>query len=432
MKLALIRPNMGNHKSSDAMQPLAIGILAELSKGHDVVFYDDRTEDVPETIDADLIGMSVETFTAKRAYMLADRYRQQGIPVVMGGYHPTFLPDEALRHADAVVVGDAEGTWEEVLADFEKKELKKIYRSKNGSMTNVKVNRNIFKDKKYAPVEMVQYGRGCRFVCDFCSIHSFYGSNVRVRPVDRVQQELSEIDRRKLLFFVDDNLFSTIDNVKSLLKMLKPLKLNWSCQISIDIARDHGMLDLMAESGCKFVLIGFESLQPDNLKAMRKNWNHVSGPYSEVVKALHQRGIGIYGTFVFGYDHDTADTIRESLDFALESRLEIANFNPLTPTPASELYNRLKDEGRLISPEWWLDPSYKYGSPIFKPARITAEEMNEKCFEAKKEFYSWSSIGRRVLLSDTKFSLFGRSMSTIANIISRREIYNKQGMALGA
>ncbi|HRJ13243.1 MAG TPA: radical SAM protein, partial [Alphaproteobacteria bacterium] len=273
--------------------------------------------------------------------------------------------------------------------------------------------------------------RGCRFVCDFCSIHSFYGSNVRVRPIRRVVEELEQIDRKKLLFFVDDNLFSTEENVKLLLAAIKPLKLNWSCQISIDIARDKKMLDLMAEAGCKFTLIGFESLNKDNLKEMRKNWNHVSGSYQDVVKELHQRGIGIYGTFVFGYDHDTVETIRESLDFAIESKLEIANFNPLTPTPASELYNRLRDEGRMISPEWWLDSNYRYGSPIFTPKLISAELMNEKCFEAKKEFYSWSSIGNRVLLSDTKFSFFGRSMSAVANIISRKEIYNKQGRALG-
>jgi radical SAM superfamily enzyme YgiQ (UPF0313 family) len=158
----------------------------------------------------------------------------------------------------------------------------------------------------------------------------------------------------------------------------------------------------------------------------------VAGDYRRVVAELHARGIGVYGTFVFGYDHDTLDTIRRSLDFALESRLEIANFNPLTPTPGSGLYARLHAEGRLISPTWWLDPAYRYGAPIFAPRLIAPEQLAQGCFEAKRAFYSWSSIARRVLDNDNRFSWFSSSMTTVANLISRREVYRKQGRRLGA
>lgn len=423
---------MGDYRSSDAMPPLVMGILAARAVGHEIVFYDDKVEPIPESLDADLIALSVETFTAHRAYQLADRFRSQGKIVVMGGYHPTFLPNEALLHANAIVTGDAEGAWEQLLRDAENGCLERIYEGNNkADLSDFRIDRSIFSGKAYAPIELIQYGRGCRFACDFCSIHTFYGTNVRVRPAERLRAELAALNRRRLLFFVDDNLFSNQEDLTALLRVLKPMKLRWSCQISIDIARDFTMLDKLAEAGCSYVLIGFESLVRENLIQMGKRWNHVAGSYSQVVRELHQRGIGIYGTFVFGYDHDTRDSMARSVDFAIESRLEIANFNPLTPTPGSSLYKRLQAEGRLLSPEWWLDPNYHYGDPIFVPRSMTPEELALGCFEAKKRFYSWSSIAKRVFNGDRGLSVFGTAMTSIANVISRREVYQKQGRLLG-
>lgn len=432
MKIALIRPNMGDYRSTDAMPPLAMGILAARAAEHQVTFLDDKVEQIPSSLDAELVALSVETFTAHRAYQLADQFRAQGHIVVMGGYHPTFLPEEALQHSDAVVTGDAEGAWEKLLSDYAAGTMARVYQGNNQrNLADYRIDRSIFRGKRYAPIELVQYGRGCRFACDFCSIHSFYGTEVRVRPAERMPEELEQIDRRRLLFFVDDNLFSTQEDLEALLDKIKPLKLRWSCQISIDIARDHRMLDRLAEAGCTYVLIGFESLERANLKQMKKPWNTVSGSYPEVVRELHKRGIGVYGTFVFGYDHDTPDTIKRSVEFALESRLEIANFNPLTPTPGSALYERLRGENRLLSPSWWLDPDYRYGNPIFTPRSMTPEQLAEGCFEAKRKFYAWSSIANRVLRSDNRFTLFGTGITTLANMISRREVYRKQGRLLG-
>lgn len=433
MRIILIRPNMGDYRSTDAMPPLAMGILAARSVGHQIRFFDDKTDAIPENLEADLVALSVETFTARRAYQIADGFRQRGIPVVMGGYHPTFLPEEALLHADAVVTGDAEGIWEHLLNDLADGCLQRIYRGDNGAtLEGMRIDRSIFAGKRYAPVELAQYGRGCRFVCDFCSIHEFYGTQVRIRPAEQLRDELESLNSKRLLFFVDDNLFSTTAHLEALLGVLTPLRRRWSCQISIDVARDAGLLDRLAAAGCRYVLIGFESLESENLKQMRKPWNQVAGEYRKVVGELHARGIGVYGTFVFGYDHDTPDTIRRSLDFALESRLEIANFNPLTPTPGSALYARLNAEGRLISPQWWLDPDYRYGAPIFAPRLITPTQLADGCFEAKRAFYAWSSIARRVLDNDNRFSWFSTTMTTVANVISRREVYSKQGRRLGA
>lgn len=237
---------------------------------------------------------------------------------------------------------------------------------------------------------------------------------------------------KKFLLFVDDNLFANRVVLGNLLRILTPMRKRWGCQISIDVARDETLLDQLAEAGCRFVLIGFESLNPQNLKQMGKPWNKVAGDYRQVVKALHSRGISIYGTFVFGYDEDTKETIEESFNFALESKLEIANFNPLTPTPNSGLYNRLLKEERLLSPKWWIDPNYSYGAPIFQPKKIDAELLNELCFEAKQKFYSYPSIFNRLLSFEKETKWVDKGVGLVANIISHREIINKQGRSLGA
>jgi radical SAM superfamily enzyme YgiQ (UPF0313 family) len=432
VKITLIRPNLGDYRSSDAMPPLSMGILAARAAGCEVTFFDEKAEVVPRGDEPDLVAMSVETYTARRAYSIADDYRSRGVPVVMGGYHPTFLPDEALEHADAVVIGDAEGAWERLLEDFGAGRLQPKYSGGNDApLTDYRIDRSIYKGKNYAPVELVQWGRGCRFSCDFCSIHSFYGTSLRVRPLEGLLAEIETLPAGRLLFFVDDNLFGRKSDLLALLDALTPMKRRWSCQISIDVARDESLLDRLAAAGCSFVLIGFESLNEESLKQMHKAWNNVSGSYLRVARALHARNIGIYGTFVFGYDADTKESIERTVDFALESRLEIANFNPLTPTPGSALYDRLASEGRLLSPQWWLDPNYRYGDAIFEPRGMSAHDLTEGVFEARRRFYSWRAIGRRVFGAETTFSPFRAGLTTVANVISRREIFKKQHRLLG-
>jgi len=433
-RITLLRPNMGDYRSTDGLPPLSMAVLAARTpKDIGVTFYDDKVEVIPESDVPDLVAITVETFTARRSYELARRYRERGVKVVLGGYHPTFLPDEALKHGDAVVVGDAEGSWEQLLEDFRAGRMQKVYSGGNARpLDDFALDRSIFTGKKYPPVELVQYGRGCRFACDFCSIRTFYQDNLRVRPPASVAAELAQIDRKKLVFFVDDNLFNSQKHLDALLAAVRPLKLRWSCQISIDVARDTRLLDRMAEAGCIFALIGFESLSEVNLRQMGKRWNKVSGDYLSVTEKFHERGMAIYGTFVFGYDGDTPQTIQDSLDFAIAARLEIANFNPLTPTPGSPLYARLEKEGRLLSPKWWIDPHYRYGDPIFTPRGMSAEEFGHLCYEAKRKFYSWRSITTRVLGARTGFDWFRTGMVGLANIISRREIMRKQFRTLGA
>ncbi len=416
------------------MAPLVFAILAGRTPEFIATeLIDERIEPV-QFKPTDLVAMTVETFTANRAYQIADKYRQKGVPVIMGGHHPTLLPDEAIEHCDAVIIGDGEDIWEQVLVDAKKGCLKKTYRSniKTGIHSNASLNHDIYKGKKYAPLSLIQSGRGCRFVCDFCSIHAFYGDQVWQRPVYEVIAEITAFPPDQVVFFVDDNLFSNKTYLVELLKALVPLKLQWCCQISIDVARDEKLLDLMMEAGCMLVLVGFESLNRENLKQMKKKWNGATQDYANIIGQFYQRGIMVYGTFVFGYDNDGPEAFDATVDFAIKANLCIANFNPLTPTPGTALYDRLKSENQLIYNRWWLSPQYRYGKAIFTPKGMSATELEQGCMRARNRFYSVSSILKRAIHQPallTKPSNFKTML--VGNWISRMEISNKHNATLG-
>lgn len=433
--VTLLRPRLGIGVSADAMTPLVFAILAARTPDHiAVTMIDERVEPfVP--VETDLVAITVETYTAARAYEMAAWYRARGVKVVMGGHHPSVVPDEALEHADAVVVGDAEGVWERLLEDAGAGRLQRLYRQAPGErdLAALRFDRAIFAGRRYAPVSLVQVGRGCRFACDFCSIHAFYGTWRDQRPPEAVAAEVESLPRDRMIFFVDDNIYWRRDRFVALLEAIRPLKRRWSCQISIDVARDEALLDLMAEAGCALVLIGFESLDPANLKQMRKNWNGVSGAYEDVVARLHARGIMIYGTFVFGYDRDRPESFAEAARFANAQNLAIANFNPLTPMPGTGLYDRLRDKGELLRPAWWIDPAYRYGDAIFEPKGMAAGELAAGPMTARRIFYSWRWIARRALRGLALWrSPLGVGLMVLANVISRREIFRKQAQLLGA
>jgi radical SAM superfamily enzyme YgiQ (UPF0313 family) len=415
------------------MTPLVFAILkARTPAGIATTLIDERVEPW-RRVETDLVAMTVETFTARRAYEMAALYRRDGIPVVMGGHHPSMLPEEALLHADAVVVGDAEGAWEAVLADAAAGRLQRVYRSKPGDGGPPVYDRSVFAGRRYAPLSLVQVGRGCRFNCDFCSIHAFYGTYRDQRDPADVVAELRTLPPRRLVFFVDDNLFESRESLERLLRALVPLRRRWCCQITIDVARDEALLDLMAESGCVLALVGFESLDRESLAQMRKKWNHVAGSYEEVVARFHRRGIMIYGTFVFGYDADTALSFDRAAEFARRQAFCIANFNPLTPMPGTALYDRLRREGRLLREKWWLDPAYRYGDPIFAPRSMSADELREGPMRARRRFYGWPSILSRAARGARLWrEPFKLSTMLAGNWVSRREIFRKQGRPLAA
>ena len=429
--ITFLRPNFGEGFSADAMTPLVFAILkARTPPGIETALIDERVEPL-RMVPTDLVAMTVETFTARRAYELGALYRRAGVPVVMGGHHPSMVPDETLRHADAVVVGDAEGIWETIVADAAAGRLQKIYRSKPGDGGAPVYDRSIYAGKRYTPISLVQAGRGCRFACDFCSIHAFYGTYRAQRDPADIVAEMRALPARRMVFFVDDNLYWRRDAFEGLMRALIPLKMRWCCQITIDVARDDELLDLMAGAGCALALIGFESLTRDSLKQMRKKWNGVAGGYDDVIRRFHARGIMIYGTFVFGYDADVPASFDRAAAFAREQSLCIANFNPLTPMPGTGLYDRLCQEGRLTREAWWLDPTYRYGDAIFSPRGMSPRELSEGPMRARRAFYGWRSIASRALRGAPMWrSPYKIGTMLLANWISRREITRKQGRPL--
>jgi radical SAM superfamily enzyme YgiQ (UPF0313 family) len=433
--ITFVRPALGIGNSADAMTPLVFALLRAATPPEiEAKLIDERVEPL-SIVPTDLVAISVETFTARRAYEIAALYRAQGVPVVMGGQQPTLLPEEALEHCDSVVIGDAEGQWEQLISDACQGKLKKRYENgfRDARHDGVRFDRSIFEGKKYAPVQLVQVGSGCRYACEFCSIHAFYGESRAQRPAHEVAAEIRTLPPGRLIFFVDDNLLWRRDRFVELMKALTPLNRMWSCQISIDIARDDALLDLMKEAGCRLVLIGLESLNRDNLRRMHKNWNHVAGEYEEVVEKLHARGIMLYGTFIFGYDNDCYVDFLKTAEFAKRNGFTIANFNPLTPYPGTELYKRLEAAGELLRPRWWVDPDFRYGDPIVNPKNMTPHDLTQGPMDARRIFYGWGSIIRRAISGLYRWRRPKNVLILLmSNIISRREISRKQARPLSS
>ena len=438
MRITFIRPHLLDKRSPDSMEPLVFAILAGLTPPDiELSLFDERLEPIPADHETELVALTVETYTARRAYQIAANYRRRGIPVVMGGHHPTLLPDEVLRYADSVVIGDAEAVWQQLLADAERGKLQQIYRSTEPpSLDNLVLDRSIFAGKSYRSrsqlLAPVQFGRGCRFACEFCSVHAFYGSKVRHRPIADVVGEIEGLRRRHILF-VDDNLLVDTSQAKELFHAIRPLNVQWGCQVSIDTAHDDQLMDLMAKSGCFSAVIGFESLNQDNLKQMNKGWNLKHSDYSTAIRKFQDRGIMIYASFLFGYDHDTVDTFDKTAEFAIRSKFSLVDLRVLTPTPGSRLYHRLLKENRLLSERWWLDPDYRYGDAIFQPRRMTPNELTEGCRRARRLVYSYKSILQRSLdPSANACSLRRLGLFWVANFVVRKQLPFTYGHRLGA
>ncbi|MEQ1565719.1 MAG: radical SAM protein [Myxococcota bacterium] len=402
-RVALVHPCIGRtpgvpYIKTWQMEPLPLGVLAGLTPPDvDVRLHDDRMEDIPYDQPADLVAISVETYTARRAYQIATEYRRRGVPVVMGGFHASLMPDEVARYAEAVVVGEAEQVWEELLDDFRAGAPKKWYvAEKRPKLIRSTPDRRLYAGKRYLPIGLVEVGRGCAFKCEFCAVQTVFKRTQTRRPHADVLAELASLkDERRLFFFVDDNFATHPNATKEFLRELAPLKLRWVSQMAIPAAHDEEMLELMARSGCMGVLIGFESLEPANLAKMDKSFNTMGSGFAGALANLRKHHIRVYGTFVFGYDDDHPGSFDQAVDFATEHAMYIAAFNHLTPFPGTPLYTRLQAEGRLAYDAWWLDPDYRYNGVPFRPIGMSAEQVERGCIGARAKFYSRRNILKR-------------------------------------
>jgi radical SAM superfamily enzyme YgiQ (UPF0313 family) len=440
MRLTLVHPCIGRRRGQPyirtwQMEPLAPATLAGLTprdRETEIRFYDDRTEDIPYDEPTDLVALSVETYTAKRSYQIASEFRRRGVPVVMGGFHPTLVPEEASEYAESIVIGEAEGVWPQVIDDFRNGRLQRVYKqARRPALSDLRLDRSIFAGKRYLPVGLVEAGRGCHFRCEFCAIQSYFSNTQTRRPIDHILDEVKRI-KKPLIFFVDDNITSNMEQAKEFFRALIPLKIRWVSQASINAAHDEEFLRLIKESGCQGLLIGFETLNPDTLRRMRKGFNMMHGGYERALANLRRHGIRLYVTFILGYDEDNRDTLEETLAFAERHRFYIVAFNHLTPFPGTPLYDRLQREGRLLYERWWLDPAYRYGMVPFAPRGMTADDVKQRCIDARQRFYSFGSIARRSLdfeVNSRNWFMWTHFFSI--NLLFRSEVLQRKDFPLG-
>jgi radical SAM superfamily enzyme YgiQ (UPF0313 family) len=276
----------------------------------------------------------------------------------------------------------------------------------------------------------VQFGRGCHHGCDFCCVKAFYGRTIRYRCVADVLEEIEAAGRRQV-FFSDDNFAADRGQARRLLEALRPLGIRWTGQMSLDLLDDAQFLDLVAASGCQTLLVGLESLSARNLRQMGKGWS-TARTLTDRLAAIRDRGIMIYATFVFGYDDDGGDSIARTLDFALEQRFFIANFNHLQPYPGTPLYRRLAEERRLLYDAWWIDPRYRFGEAVFHPRGMSAAELTRQTAWARSRFYSLSGLAHRLWDRKANLASLSNALTFAAtNLACRQDIDRKKGRPLG-
>ncbi len=440
VKITFIVPAIGKKPGQKyigtwKMEPLTIAVLKALTPPEienetvTAELFDDRTELIDYDTKTDLVCISVETYTAKRGYKIAAKFRERGIPVVMGGYHITLCPEEAAEYCDSVIVGNAETVWGRMLLDFYHGELKKRYTGETAEY-EIQPDKSIFNGKKYLPVSLVETGRGCIHSCEFCSISRFYNSRYYSRSHDLIVDDIQK-SKHRYTFLVDDNLVADHENAMRLFEKITPLNIKWAGQGTLSMAKNPNLLKAMKKSGCEIILIGFESLNKENLKQMNKSFNLSLGERDELVKRVHDAGIGIYATFVFGYDNDDERTVEDALEFAKKHNFYTAAFNHLLPFPNTALYNRLKTDNRLIYDKWWLEENYHYGELSFEPKKISAEKLSELCRLARKEFSAPKTVLSRGFASMGRTSPLMWSLFWAMNLRLGEEIDQKMYVPIG-
>jgi radical SAM superfamily enzyme YgiQ (UPF0313 family) len=396
MKLLLISPTdkVGRKVFRVTTVPkLALHILASLTPPEvTLTVVDEQTGKIDPSQDFDLVGITAITVTANRAYELADKYRERGSKVVLGGVHPTILPQEALQHADAIVLGEAEGCWAEVLADFKRNSLQTFYRSPAPDLSRYPSPRRDLQIGRvlFGCVPLITT-RGCPYSCEFCSATALYGSKIRHKPIAKVVEDIL-LSGSKTFLILDDNVAGDPDYSKELFRALIPLGITWTGQSSMSIARDRELLRLCRLSGCVALLFGVESVSPASLSNLKKSLRSLQET-EEAVKIVQDQGIAFHPSIILGFDTDTKAVFDDTLDFLARTRLPTVALHVLTPYPGTAVHQRFKDEGRIISYNW---SHYDNTTVVFRPKNMTPDELTEGYHYVRRSFYSLSSIVGRI------------------------------------
>jgi radical SAM superfamily enzyme YgiQ (UPF0313 family) len=407
MKLLLIQPaqldaNRRPMKFKKLIMPfLNLATLAALTpNGIDVSITDDYVEEIDFETDADLVGITGMSCQAGRAYQIADEFRKRGIPTIMGGIHVSARPEEALEHADSVLIGEAEDLWDRVLADAESGRLRSIYQAERApDLGRLVIPRyDLFDFGNYlippgakTPTIPIQTSRGCPNRCDFCSVVDFLGHEMRTKPVENVIREIESL-RPSKIFFADDNINGDPQHARELFAALKPLKLRWSCQMTTQIMKDPDLIELAAEAGCHENFVGIEAVTEENLRSIHKEFNKPE-EYKRFFKRLSDAGIFAQVAIMFGFDEDTVESLKRTMDTILSWNINYLYIGVLTPLPGTKLFQRLDREGRITTTDWSF---YDCVQPVIDFTNITYRELVDAIWEGYERFYSIANILRRM------------------------------------
>lgn len=389
---------------SSRFPPIGLGIVAALTPAHWKVELQDENWEPFAYRDADLVGITAFTASANRAYEIAAFYRQQGVPVVMGGIHASMCTDEALEFVDAVVVGEAETVWPQVVRDAEAGCLQRIYRGEWGDLTGFSPPRRDLFHPGYV-FASVQTSRGCPMDCEFCSVTAFNGRRYRRRPPEEVLDELEGIPQR-MLFFVDDNIIGyghkSREQALALFRGMVERKLDkwWFCQASLNFADDEEVLRWAARAGCKMVFLGLEAEEVDALAEVNKRLNLQRGvdSYEQAFRRIHRAGIAVLGAFIFGLDDDTPEKLRRRAEYMVHSGVDVMQKTFLTPLPGTRLFDQLRDEGRLLYTDFPQDwEHYDMGEAIHQPRQMTPEALTQAMAASDRRIRAWPVLVRKAV-----------------------------------
>lgn len=391
MKILLITPSTDKRLGRFLRMPqLTLGVISALTPAEiEVDVVEEEIEEVTFDKYYDLVGISCITAVAPRAYQLSSIFREKGAKVVLGGIHPTVMPQEAIAHCDCVVMGEAEGCWSQLIQDFKRNQLKKFYSSFNFDLSKFpipKLNHN------HTPfhVSPILCTRGCPHNCEFCSVTDLYGKKVRHRLIQDIVKEIATRGSKKF-FFLDDNITGDKKFARELFTALSDLRIRWVGQVSISLVKDKALLGLAKKSGCAGLFIGLESVSSDNLKKLRKTPGNTK-EYSQAIEIMRDCGILFHASLVFGFEDDDKTIFERTLNFLYKNRVPSATFNILTPYPGTAIFERFQREGRLLSQNW---QDYNHKTVVFKPKNMSPEELAEGFLWLGRNFYSKASIFTR-------------------------------------
>ena len=362
---------------------------------HSIKFIDERLEEINFEEDCDIVGITCTTQFAPRAYQIADKFRKRGKTVVLGGYHPSALPEEAKQHADSVVIGEGEILWPKILEDFENNNLKPFYRQVDPIDPKYipAPRRDIIKKKLWAA--RIQATRGCPHNCNFCSIPEIQGKNLRKREIDDVIEEIKSLPQ-KFLIFSDASLTIDVEYTKNLFKRMKGLKKKFCCCGNVDVlAKDDDLIELSKKAGCIAWYIGFESFNQTILNNIGKTTNKVE-EYKSAVKKIHANKIAVIGSFISGFDEETVESFDQLLRFINDLKIEVIEYNFLTPFPGTPLFRKIEKEGRLLTKDW---TKYYEGEVVFKPKMMSPEDFHRECHRVFDKIIPMRYSAKRILRS---------------------------------